>query len=138
MVFARMIPRRSAAFAWLAAAGLACNSQPSAKVADERSVEAPLPEGADARSRAPKPDPARLSFDESTQVLQLYELPEDGAHWLVALPSEPRGVPAQGDFKFTNRADPKAVSVFYTRPRGGMSHPVSLQEIVDARKAAVH
>ncbi len=136
MVLARMIPRRNAAFAWLAAAGLACNSQPSAKVADERPTEAPPSE--DAHSRAPKPDPARLSFDESTQVLQLYELPEDGAHWLVALPSEPRGVPAQGDFKFTNRADPKAVSVFYTRPRGGMSHPVSLQEIVDARKAAVH
>ena len=136
MVFARMIPCRSAAFAWLAAAGLACNSQPSAKVADERPAEA-LP-SEDAHSRAPKPDPARLSFDESTQVLQLYELPEEGAHWLVALPSEPRGVPAQGDYKFSNRADPKAVSVFYTRPRGGMSHPVSLQEIVDARKAAVH
>ena len=136
MVFARMISRRNAAFAWLAAAGLACNSQPSAKVADERPAEA-LP-AEDAHSRAPKPDPARLSFDESTQVLQLYELPEDGAHWLVALPTEPRGVPAQGDFKFTNRADPKAVSVYYTRARGGMSLPVSLQEIVDAKKAAVH
>ena len=136
MVFARMIPCRNAVFAWLAAAGLACNSQPSAKVADERPTEAPTPE--DAHSRAPKPDPARLSFDESTQVLQLYELPEDGAHWLVTSPSEPRGVPAQGDFKFSNRADPKAVSVFYTRPKGGMSHPVSLQEIVDAKKAAVH
>ena len=136
MVFARMISRRNAAFAWLAAAGLACNSQPSAKVADERPAEAPPAE--DAHSRAPKPDPARLSFDESTQVLQLYELPEDGAHWLVAQPTEPRGVPAQGDFKFSNRADPKAVSVYYTRARGGMSHPVSLQEIVDAKKAAVN
>ena len=136
MVLARMIPRRNAVFAWLAAAGLACNSQPSAKVEDARPAEAPTSE--DAHSRAPKPDPARLSFDESTQVLQLYELPEDGAHWLVISPSEPRGVPAQGDFKFSNRADPKAVSVFYTRARGGMSHPVSLQEIVDARKAAVH
>lgn len=136
MAFARMIPRRNAVFAWLAAAGLACNSQPSAKVEDARPAEAPPSE--DAHSRAPKPDPARLSFDESTQVLQLYELPEDGAHWLVISPSEPRGVPAQGDFKFSNRADPKAVSVFYTRARGGMSHPVSLQEIVDAKKAAVH
>ena len=136
MVFPRMIPRRNAAFAWLAAAGLACNSQPSSKVADERPTEAPPAE--DAHSRAPKPDAARLSFDESTQVLQLYELPEDGAHWLVAQPTEPRGVPAQGDFKFSNRADPKAVSVYYTKARGGMSHPVSLQEIVDAKKAAVH
>ncbi len=135
-MFARMIPPRNALFAWLAAAGLACNSQPSAKVADERPAEAPPAEVA--HSRAPKPDAARMSFDESTQVLQLYELPEDGAHWLVAQPTEPRGVPAQGDFKFSNRADPKAVSVFYTRAKGGMSHPVSLQEIVDAKKAAVH
>ena len=137
MVLARMIPRQALAFGWLALAGLACNSQPAAKV-DDPPADAPKLESADARNRAPKPDTNRLSFDESTQVLQLYDLPDDGGHWMVALPTEPRGVPVQGDFKFTKKADPKAVSVFYTLPQGGMSNPVSLQEIVDARKVAVH
>ena len=87
----------------LAVAGISCDSQPVADVPDDRTGESAIPAPGDARTRAPSPDAARLSFDESTQVLQLYDLPEQGGYWMVALPAEPRGVPMQGDFKFTKR-----------------------------------
>ena len=122
----------------LAVAGISCDSQPVADVPDDRTGESAIPAPGDARTRAPSPDAARLSFDESTQVLQLYDLPEQGGYWMVALPAEPRGVPMQGDFKFTKRADPKAVSIYYTLPKGGTSNAVTLQEIVDAKKPVVH
>ena len=123
---------------WLALGGLACNSQPASNAPEEHPVETPNADQPDVRPRAPKPDPSRLSFDENTQVLQLYDLPEQGAYWMVTLPTEPRGVPVQGDFKFSKRADPKTVQVSYTLPQGGMSNTVSLQEIVDAKKPVVH
>ena len=129
--------RRAAALGWMGLAA-GCNSQPAAEVGDTSPTKVAVQEPTDARVRAPKPDTARLAFDEATQVLKLYELPENGACWMVALPAEPRGVPVQGDFKFSKRADPKTVSVFYTLPKGGVSNPVSLQEIVDSKKPVIH
>lgn len=109
---------------------LGCNSQPAAENATAvTNREVPATE-----LRAPKPDATRLEFDEKTQVLKLYELPEHGAYWMVSLPNEPRGVPVQGDYFVGGKTDKKAVSVFYTMPKGGLSSAVSLQEIVDAKK----
>lgn len=121
----------------LAFAGISCDSQP-ANLPEDTTSEAPNPAQSDTRAKAPIPDATRLKFDESTQILQLYDLPEPGGYWMVSLPTEPRGVPVQGDFKFSKRADPKAVSIYYTLPKGGTSNAVSLQEIVDAKKPAVH
>ena len=72
---------------WLALGGLACNSQPASNAPEEHPVETPNADQPDGRPRAPKPDPSRLSFDENTQVLQLYDLPEQGAYWMVTLPT---------------------------------------------------
>ena len=130
--------RRAAALGLMGFAVAGCDSRPSAQVGETPATKIPVQEPTDARVRAPKPDTARLTFDETTQVLSLYDLPEDGGCWMVALPAEPRGVPVQGDFRFSKPADPKTVSVFYTLPKGGMSNPVSLQEIVDAKKPAIH
>ncbi len=130
--------RRTLAVGWMGLAVAGCNSQPGADGGDTAATKIPAQEPNDARVRAPKPDTSRLAFDEATQVLKLYDLPENGACWMVALPAEPRGVPVQGDFKFSKPADPKTVSVFYTLPKGGLSNPVSLQEIVDSKKAVVH
>ena len=121
----------------LALAGISCDSQP-ANVPEDTGTQTPNPVAGDTRVKAPIPDATRLNFDESTQVLHLYDLPEQGAYWMVSLPTEPRGVPVQGDFKFSKRADPKAVSIYYTLPKGGTSNAVSLQEIVDAKKPVVH
>ena len=134
----RILLRRVAALGMIAPSVIGCDSRPIADASETPTTKMPSREPADTRVRAPKPDTTRLAFDEKTQVLKLYDLPENGACWMVALPAEPRGVPAQGDFKFSKRADPKAVSVFYTLPKGGMSNPVSLQDIVDAKKSAVH
>ena len=138
MLRTRIGIRRAAALGWMAIIAAGCDSQPNAPVGDTPSTKVPVQEPGDARTRAPKPDTTRLAFDEKTQVLKLYDLPENGACWMVALPAEPRGVPVQGDFKFSKPADPKTVSVFYTLPKGGISNPVSLQEIVDAQKPVVH
>ncbi len=121
----------------LAFAGLSCDSQPTLP-SEENGTETPKLSQGDARTKGPIPDATRLNFDESTQVLHLYDLPEQGGYWMVSLPAEPRGVPVQGDFKFSKRADPKAVSIYYTLPKGGTSNAVSLQEIVDAKKPVVH
>jgi hypothetical protein len=129
---------RAITLGWMGLVAAGCDSQPTAQVGDTPSTKIPVQEPNDARVRAPKPDTTRLAFDETTQVLSLYDLPENGACWMVALPAEPRGVPVQGDFRFSKPADPKTVSVFYTLPQGGMSNPVSLQEIVDAKKTAIH
>ncbi len=134
----RMKLRQAMVIGWLGLGGLACNSSPTETMRTDPPTVTPDPEPADARVRAPKPDMTRLNFDESTQVLQLYDLPENGACWMVALPAEPGGVPTQGDYKFSKRADPKTVSVYYTLLKGGLSNPVSLQEIVDSKKPAVH
>jgi len=132
------IDLRAFALAWMSLAVAGCDSQPTAQLGDSPPTKAHGPEPGEARIRAPMPDTTRLAFDEKTQVLKLYDLPENGACWMVSLPTEPRGVPVQGDFKFSKPADPKTVSVFYTLPKGGMSNPVSLQEIVDAKKTVVH
>ncbi len=137
MLLSRMRFPKILAVGCLAMVGSACDSQPAPNVA-ARPDEAPKPNSAEVRALAPKPDTARLKFDESTQILQLYELPDPGSYWMVSLPAEPRGVPVQGDFQFAKPADPKSVTVFYTLPRGGVSNPVSLQDIVDAKKSAVH
>ena len=130
--------RRAAALGWMGLIAVGCDSQPAAQVGDTPVTKVVVQEPIDARIRAPKPDPTRLTFDETTQILKLYDLPDNGGCWMVALPSEPRGVPVQGDFRFSKPADPKTVSVFYTLPKGGVSNPVSLQEIVDSKKAIVH
>jgi len=137
MRWTRIGIRRAIAFGGIGLAVAGCNSQPTSQL-ETPSTQIPAQEPSDTRLRAPKPDATRLAFDENTQVLKLYDLPDNGGCWMVALPAEPRGVPVQGDFKFSKRADPKTVSVFYTLPRGGTSNPVSLQEIVDAKKPVVH
>ena len=79
-----------------------------------------------------------VKYDENSSTLSLYELPQKGARWMVSTPSEPSGVPVPRVYTFKRKLDPRAVSLFFTVPSGGVSGHISLQEVLDSQKAAPH
>jgi hypothetical protein len=120
-----------------------CNSQPPSESAERNHADAhaesqPTGRTPNPRVRVGRPEVTMVKFDETTGKLSLYELPEQGARWMVSTPSEPNGVPVPRVYQIKGKLDPRHVSVFFTVPSGGVSGHLSLEEILVAQKGAAH
>lgn len=118
----RLRSLRVAAFvACVALAGLSgCGSNP-----------APA-DGSAAGARLPPPATDQLEYDKTSGTLTLYQLP-DSARWMIQLPGSPAPAPAAVKHRIPPGADPDRTLVFYARPGGHFSAPVSLRQIEKAQ-----
>ena len=80
----------------------------------------------------PAPDSDRIEYDARTRTLHLYD-PPDSARWMVHLSNARHPAPVGPQLRLPEGIDPDRTVVFYTRPGGGHSTPVSLRQIQDAR-----
>jgi hypothetical protein len=120
-----------------------CNSQPQSNATDRGHADAhadsqPTGSTPNPRVRLERPSVSMVKYDADSATISLYELPDQGARWMVSTPTEPNGVPVPRVYKFKGKLDPRQVSLFFTVPSGGVSGHVSLQEILDAQKGAAH
>lgn len=85
---------------------------------------------AGARPMLPKPDPFRMSYDPAARILQLYELPDEHARWMMITPRNRIGEPVSLYHAFMDDdVDLDGVMLFYTT--GNLkSQRVSLREII--------
>lgn len=87
--------------------------------------------GSDAGTRPmlPKPDPTRMSYDPAARILQLYELPDEHARWMMITPRNRIGEPVSLYHVFMDEVDLDGVMLFVTT--GHLKSPkVSLREIL--------
>jgi hypothetical protein len=122
---------------------IGCNSQPASDPLERNHADAhadsqPTGRTPNPRVRVGRPEVTMVKFDEATGKLSLYELPEQGARWMVSTPNEPNGVPVPRVYQLKGKLDPRHVSVFFTVPSGGVSGQLSLQEILESQKGAAH
>jgi hypothetical protein len=65
-------------------------------------------------------------------VLTLYDLPGT-ARWLVAAPGDRFPAAAGPEHRVRDGVDPDHTFVYYSRPGGKKSYPISLRQIQDGR-----
>lgn len=128
----RMLAPTLAALALGALAG--CDSTPTDRPEPSRpaaSTAQPSRGNPDVRTGTPKPDPKRLAFDPTTNTLTVYDMP-GAAQWMVRTDGDRAGVPIARTHRFAVPVRAETVSVFYAVPNGGISAPVTLQDILEA------
>lgn len=80
----------------------------------------------------PAPDADRIEYDAQKRTLTFYDLP-DSSRWMVRVSGgTPR--PAGPVHRLSEGDDPEDTLVFYTRPGGRTSTPVSVKQIQAAGK----
>ena len=82
------------------------------------------------RPNLPPPDADRITYDERTRTLTLYDLPGN-ERWLVKLPGESVGQPVPPQHRLPD-VDPAEVMVYYARPGVRPSTPVSVRQIQES------
>jgi hypothetical protein len=88
----------------------------------------------DPRPTLPPPEPDRLAlgYNPDTHTLTFYELP-DSARWFVSEPGTRFATPAGPEHQFPAWADPDEIQVYYFRPGGKKSVPITLRQIQECR-----
>jgi len=106
-----------------------------ARVQNEPTPDLPvspvLTERSDRGQRLPSPDVAEITFDTSTNVLKLYELPAS-ARWMVLLPHDKAAVPVDREYKMPEGVDADKTFIYYAVPAGRQSKLVTLTEVQQA------
>ncbi len=118
----------------LSFAAVGCNSQPSPVdrgILDNNAVETVSTNKTGTKKLAAKPDASKVTYDADSSTLNLYDLPESGARWMVSLPNESKAVPVPKVYKLPKKLDPRFVNVYYTVPNGGASGQITLQEVME-------
>ncbi len=83
------------------------------------------------RVQLPPPDADRITYNEHTRTLALYDLPGND-RWMVQLPGEAYGRPAAPQHRVPADTDLSEVMVYYARPGVKPSTPVSVKQIRDS------
>ncbi len=85
----------------------------------------------DLGSKLPPPATDQIEYDKTSRTLTFYELP-DSARWVVQVPGAPAAMAAVRH-RLPPGVDPDRTLVFYTKPGGQPSSPVSLRQIQQAQ-----
>jgi hypothetical protein len=88
----------------------------------------------DPRPTLPPPEPDRFAYNPATHTLTFYELP-DSARWIVSEPGTRFATPAGPEHRVPAWADPGDIQVYYFRPGGKKSVPITLRQIQECRVA---
>jgi hypothetical protein len=112
------------------------NEDPMAAVPTARGE---IPQMSATKGEPPMPDLTRMHFDLSRRSLDLYELPDRSARWMLASPMSPKGVPIGLNYQFPMEVefDLSQVAVFYVVKNHRPSSAVSLEQIVEMQTTPV-
>jgi hypothetical protein len=81
----------------------------------------------------PPPESDQIRYDDRSRTLTFYALPAP-ARWMVLLPGAAFAAPAGPEHRLPEGVDPDRTLVYYSRPGGLQSTPVSLKQIQAARE----
>ncbi|MDY3559196.1 hypothetical protein R5W23_006414 [Gemmata sp. JC673] len=80
------------------------------------------------RSQLPAPDADRITYDEQTGVLKLYDLPGND-RWMIQMPGEEAGRPSPAQQRIPAGTPLAHVCVYYVRPGMKPSAQISVKQI---------
>lgn len=114
-----------------------CTVPPNDREKAESSEDAVVAVIPEVRPRLEPPDPQRIRFDESSRTLELYDLPQSQAVWMVSLPGEKTAFPVTRQHTFGKSVPLDHVTVFYAHV-GAVSPRVPLGKVSRVPKSPIH
>lgn len=114
----------------LALTGCGAATTPTAGPAPSAGVGTDDPAWVTLRTKLPAPDADRITYDERSRTLTLYDLPGND-RWLIQMPGDEVPRPAALQQRIPADAKLSSVWVSYARPGVKPSAPVTVQQIRD-------
>jgi cholesterol transport system auxiliary component len=118
----------------LALTGCGSPSAPTAGPSPSAGVGTNDPAWVTLRANLPAPDADRITYDEHSRTLTLYELPGND-RWMIQMHGDEGARPSGTQQRIPIEAPLAQVTVFYVRPGMKPSVAVSVQQIRDTGRA---